>query len=213
MPINPYYNSPQPWTDPSMGQYTNYQAPQTQAPQWMPQYLQGATQQPTSNPFGGMLGGAAQGAAIGSIVPGIGTLAGAGIGAGLSLLTGLFGGIASGKTKNQNKKEYKAAQTAYQQQAAKLFPELSAGSFQYSNPALSNAIQSGLAYRLQNMFSDWGMPQGRTQGADTLNNIFAGLMNNPWDPTKVANQAYAQGLGGQQTGYQNTWGGQSNQQA
>ncbi len=93
--------------------------------------------------------------------------------AGLSLLGGIFGGFTAGKKEKQRKKE----KERLIQRAEQLFPNMSKESFMFQSPELNNAIQSALAYRLQNMFGDWGMPAGRAGGMGSLNDIFGSLFN------------------------------------
>ncbi len=120
----------------------------------------------SGNPFSGALTGAAAGGATFGPV-------GAAIGGGLGLLGGILGGFASGKKEKQRKKE----KERMIQRAEQLFPDMSKESFMFQSPELNNAIQSALAYRLQNMFGDWGMPAGRTGGMGSLNDIFGSLFN------------------------------------
>ncbi len=92
------------------------------------------------------------------------------------LLTGLLGAFASGNKQKKAKKAFESQQKQYQQQAARLFPELSRESFQYRNPELTNAAQAALAYRMGNMFGNWGMPPDMRQNAGSLNDFFAAMM-------------------------------------
>lgn len=122
---------------------------------------------------GGWLGnilGTLGGGMLGSNPIGMGIM---GIG---SLLSGIIGGIGAGKKQKKKEEWFSGQQKSYQDQMNKLFPEMSKESFQYQDPALTNAINGMLSYRLGNMFGDWGMPAGRTQGMGNLNDIFAALM-------------------------------------
>lgn len=103
---------------------------------------------------------------------GIGGPVGAAIGGGLGLLGGIFGGMAKGSKEKKTKKEYAAAQKAYQAKASQLFPEVGREAFQYQNPELNAAIQASLLHRMQNMYGDWGMPEGRTGGLESLNQFY-----------------------------------------
>jgi hypothetical protein len=127
-------------------------------------------------------GGGGLGGTLGSIFGTIGggmmgtNPVGLGIMAGGQLLSGLLGGIAAGNKQKKKEKAFKAQQQMYQKEAARLFPEMDRESFQYKNPALNNAIQGALAYRMSNMFGNWGMPTDMRQGSGNLNDLFAALM-------------------------------------
>jgi len=141
-----------------------------------------------SAPSGGSGGGGWMEKLLGNPLLGIGT----------SLATGLLGGLFGGEDKDekllkmqqaeaerirkQRKGEMGAGQSAYQRQAASLFPEMPQDAFTYSNPTLDNAITNALMYRMGNLFSDWGMPQDRRQGGQNLQQQFLGGMNfsNPY---------------------------------
>ena len=160
-----------------------------------------------NNPYGG--GGAPSAPSGGSGGGGwieklLGAAAGAAggvnplLGIGTSLATGLFGALFGGEDKDekllkmqqaeaerirkQRKGEMGAGQSAYQRQAASLFPEMPQDAFTYKNPTLDNAITNALMYRMGNLFSDWGMPQDRRQGGQNLQQQFLGGMNfsNPY---------------------------------
>jgi len=153
-----------------------------------------------SAPSGGSGGGGwLQNALMGGLQGGaMGGLPGAALGVGGSLLTGLLGGLLGGGDSNsdllkmqqeeaarirqQRKGEMGAGQSAYQRQAASLFPEMPQDAFTYRNPTLDNAITNALMYRLGNLYSDWGMPQDRRQGGQNLAQQFLGGMNfnNPY---------------------------------
>ena len=186
MPINPSYQN-QPMFNNPYGGGAGYSAPSTPSGGggWMQNALMGGLQ-------GGMMGG----------------LPGAAIGVGGSLLTGLLGGLLGGgnkeeellkmqqkeaaRVRQQRKQEMGTGQSAYQRQAASLFPEMPMDSFVYKNPVLDNAITNALMYRLGNFFSDWGVPQGRRQGGQNLAQQFLGGMNfdNPYGapPPQIAPQ-------------------------
>lgn len=101
---------------------------------------------------------------------------GLGIMAGGQLLSGLLGGFMAGGKQKKKEKAYKSAQSDYQNQAARLFPEMSKESFQYQNPTMNNAINAALAYRMGNMFGNWGMPSDMRQGQGSMNDFFAAMM-------------------------------------
>jgi len=101
---------------------------------------------------------------------------GMGIMAGGQLLSGLMGGIFEAQKQKKKSKAFKEQQQQYQTRANQLFPEMSQESFQYQNPAANNAINAMLAYRLGNMFGDWGMPADRRQGQGSMNDFFAAMM-------------------------------------
>ena len=92
------------------------------------------------------------------------------------ILGGLISGFFAQAQQKKKAKAFKAEQNAYQSKASQLFPELAKESFMYNNPALKNAYQGALAYRLKNMFSDWGMPTDRRQNAGSINDFFASMM-------------------------------------
>jgi len=139
----------------------------------------------------GLGGNMASGGAAGFMAGGP---VGAAIGAGLPLVTGLLGALFGGdseqekafkeaaRIRQQRKGEMGAGQSAYQRQAASLFPEMPQDAFTYKNPTLDNAITNALMYRMGNLFSDWGMPQDRRQGGQNLQQQFLGGMNfsNPY---------------------------------
>jgi len=151
--------------------------------------------------LGNALGAGMSGGAMGGPL-------GAAIGVGGSLLTGLLGGLLSGddkekellkmsqaeaaRVRKQRKQEMEAGQSAYQRQAASLFPEMPQDAFTYRNPTLDNVITNALMYRLGNLYSDWGMPQDRRQGGQDLRQQFLGGMNfaNPYGapPQQIAPQ-------------------------
>ena len=173
MPINPSYQN-QPMFNNPYGGGAGYSAPST--------------------PSGG--GGWMQNAL--SAIPGLAGMANPLLGIGTSLATGLLGGLLGGddkekellkmqqkeaaRVRQQRKGEMGAGQSAYQRQAASLFPEMPMDSFVYKNPVLDNAITNALMYRLGNFFSDWGVPQDRRQGGQNLQQQFLGGMNfdNPY---------------------------------
>ena len=192
---------------PQQQQANNFGYPMMNLPYSSIPYTQ-APQGRTFGDFGQMLGMANQpqgggggGGWLGSLLGGLG---GASMMAGgptnpvglalmgANLLGGLFGGISASNQQKKKEKSYKEAQGAYQKQAASLFPEMDKASFQYQNPALNNAYQSALAYRLGNLFSGWGMPEGSRSGAQSINDLFAGLMAGNQSSVNPAQNQFSQ---------------------
>jgi hypothetical protein len=125
--------------------------------------------------------------------------AGVPINLGLGLVSGILSGIAAGQKRKQGIKAYQKQQQAYQTKANELFPELSKESFQYTNPQLTNAYQSGLGYVLQNLFNNWNAPQGQKNGLGSLMQMFQGLMGTPnqsFNPMPIMGMPQGGGQGG-----------------
>jgi len=170
-----------------------------------------------NNPYGGGGGysapssGSGGGGWMQNALGAVGGLAGMAnplLGIGTSLATGLLGGLLGGddkekellkmsqaeaaRVRKQRKQEMGAGQSAYQRQAASLFPEMPQDAFVYRNPTLDNAITNALMYRMGNFFSDWGVPEDRRQGGQNLAQQFLGAMNfnNPYGapPQQMAPQ-------------------------
>jgi len=132
---------------------------------------------PMTMAYPGMGGGGGGGSWLTSAIGGLSGMTP--LGMGIGLLGGVLQGIAANAKQNKAIKAYGKQQKAYQAKAAELFPELGKKTFQYSNPQLTNAYQSGLGYMLKNMFGQWGMPKGTQTGLGDIQQMFSGLMQPP----------------------------------
>lgn len=119
---------------------------------------------------------------------------GAGMGGGdpftaaINFAGGLLNLIRGRKVEKRRNAAYEKHQKEYQARADSLFPELSKESLTYQSKEsdMGKAANAAIMYRMKNMFSDWGMPEGRRGGNDVLNAMFSSLFNRITSPEAQA---------------------------